>query len=121
MAKIKAKLRNLSLRGETVSTRWGNVTFTRDGLAELEVDEADLPLLRGLKWLVEPATASPSAPAARPVGPPPRTLPPTPPSPPAKAPEPAAAAPTPAETEVTKPFDTSDSDPPGGKKRSSRR
>lgn len=127
MAKIKAKLRNLSLRGETTSTKWGPVAFDRQGLAELDVDEADLPLLRALKWLVEPATASPSAPAARPAGPPPRTLPAsTPASPPAappvKAPEPELAAPAvPAEPEPAKPFDTSDSDPPGGKKRSSRR
>jgi hypothetical protein len=130
MAKIKAKLRNLSLRGETTSSKWGPVTFDRQGLAELDVDEADLPLLRGLKWLVEPAAGSPKAPAARPAGPPPRTLPAStlasPPAapPPVKTPEPELAAPpvpTPVEPEPTKPFDTSDSDSPGGKKRSSRR
>ncbi len=125
MAKIKAKLRNLSLRGETTNTKWGPVAFDRQGLAELEVDDADLPLLRGLKWLVEPATGSPKAPEARPAGPPARTIqaPPSAPAAPAPAKEPEPLPPTPppasVEPEATKPFDTSDSDPPG-KKRSRR-
>jgi hypothetical protein len=58
MAKVKAKLRDLSLRGDTVNTRWGAVSFDKDGLAELEVDEDDLPMLRDTKphpWLVEEA------------------------------------------------------------------
>ncbi len=56
MAKTTAKLRAMDLRGETVHTKWGPVSFGMDGLAELEVDEADLPLLRGLRWLLEAPT-----------------------------------------------------------------
>lgn len=51
-----AKLRCLDHRGETVNTRWGDVSFDSDGLAELEVPEAELPMLRAIKpysWLVE--------------------------------------------------------------------
>jgi hypothetical protein len=66
MAKIKAKLRSMDLRGDTVSTRWGSVSFSRDGLAELEVDEDQLPLLRGLKWLHEPAAQPQAAPEPEP-------------------------------------------------------
>lgn len=62
MAKIKAKLRSMNLRGETTTTRWGDVTFSRDGLAELEVEEEDLHLLRGIGWLVEAPTEPQDAP-----------------------------------------------------------
>jgi hypothetical protein len=68
MAKIKAKLRSMDLRGDTVSTQWGSVSFSEEGLAELEVDEVDLPLLRGLKWLHEPPTTSKAAPEPEPSG-----------------------------------------------------
>jgi hypothetical protein len=51
--KVKAKLRYMDARGETTNTQWGDVTFDRDGLAELEVPEEDLQLLRNLRWLVE--------------------------------------------------------------------
>lgn len=70
---VAAKLRCLDLRGETVSTRWGAVSFDRDGLAELEVPEAELPMLRAVKphsWLAEDHVppAAPEVPA--PVDPP---------------------------------------------------
>ena len=55
--KVKAKLRYPDACGETTSTQWGYVTFDQDGLAELEVPEEDLPLLRNLRWLVEASTA----------------------------------------------------------------
>lgn len=71
MAKVKAELRCLSNRGETVGTRWGDVTFDTLGYATLEVEDADLPLLRQLGWLqagveaaatpVPVASSSPSA------------------------------------------------------------
>lgn len=54
MPKVIAKLRCLDMRGETTHTRWGHVSFDRDGLAELEVDEDDLQMLRDIKWLYEP-------------------------------------------------------------------
>lgn len=55
MAKVTAKLRCLDLRGETTHTRWGHVSFDRDGLSELEVDEDDLQMLRDIRWLDEGA------------------------------------------------------------------
>jgi len=51
---VVAKLRCLGHRGETVSTRWGDVVFDRDGLAELEVPEDELQMLRDVRphsWL----------------------------------------------------------------------
>ena len=54
--KVTAKLRCLDLRGETVHTRWGNVKFDKDGLAELRVPEGELQMLRDVKphsWLAE--------------------------------------------------------------------
>ena len=62
MAKIKVKLRDMNLRGETVHTVWGHVTFSAEGLADLEVDEADLPLLVAQKWLQEPLVTSQEVP-----------------------------------------------------------
>ncbi len=62
MAKIKANLRASLLRGETTTTQWGQVTFDSEGLAVLEVDEEDLPLLRNLKWLHEPPAAAEAPP-----------------------------------------------------------
>lgn len=53
---VTAKLRCLDHRGETVNTRWGDVSFDRDGLAELEVPEAELQMLRDIKpfsWLAD--------------------------------------------------------------------
>lgn len=61
MAKVKAKLRDLSLKGEKVNTRWGDIQFDGDGLADIECDEEDLPMLRDTKpfpWLVEESVAS---------------------------------------------------------------
>ena len=57
---VKAKLRALDLRNEKVHTRWGYVQFDKDGLAELDVPEAELQMLRDIKpfpWLHEPAGA----------------------------------------------------------------
>jgi len=65
MANVTAKLRVLDLRGETVHTRWGYVTFDKDGLAELEVPEEELQMLRNTNpfpWLYEPAEAPQQAP-----------------------------------------------------------
>ena len=65
MSMVKAKLRVLDLRGDTVHTRWGHVTFDKDGLAELEVPEEELDMLRQTKpfpWLHEPAEAPVSTP-----------------------------------------------------------
>lgn len=56
MAKVKVKVRDLSLRGETVHTRWGFVTFDRDGTSDLELDEAEVPMLRDIKpypWIAD--------------------------------------------------------------------
>jgi hypothetical protein len=56
MANVVAKLRCLDHREETINTRWGAVTFDRDGLAELEVPEEELPMLRAVRpfsWLAE--------------------------------------------------------------------
>ncbi len=53
---VAAKLRCLDHRGETVHTRWGHVSFDADGLAELEVPEDELPMLRAFKpysWLAD--------------------------------------------------------------------
>lgn len=53
---VKAKLRCLDMRGETTHTRWGYVTFDKDGLAELEVPEEELQMLRDIRpfsWLAE--------------------------------------------------------------------
>lgn len=72
--KVKAKLRSMDLRGDTVATRWGPVTFSREGLAELEVEEVDLQLLRNLRWLVE----APAEPATSVSAPPPTEAPPEP-------------------------------------------
>lgn len=60
---VTAKLRCLDHRGETVNTRWGDVTFDRDGLAELEVPEEELPMLRAIRpysWLAEDHGPPPS-------------------------------------------------------------
>lgn len=62
MAKLKVNLRSMDLRGETITTRWGDVMFDKDGLSTLEVDDGDLPLLRNLKWIHEPAGALRHAP-----------------------------------------------------------
>lgn len=54
--KVTAKLRCLDQRGETVHTRWGNVTFDKEGLAELEVPEDEVSMLRAIRpfsWLAE--------------------------------------------------------------------
>lgn len=64
MAKVRAKLRVLDLKNEKVHTRWGHVQFDKDGLAELEVEESDLQLLRDTKpfpWLVEAPEPAPPA------------------------------------------------------------
>jgi hypothetical protein len=64
MSKVKAKLRVLDLRNEKVHTRWGYVQFDNDGMAELEVPEDELDMLRQTKpfpWLYEPVSASHSA------------------------------------------------------------
>jgi len=56
MANVVAKLRCLDHRGETVHTRWGDVIFDRDGLADLEVPEEDVALLRAHRpysWLAD--------------------------------------------------------------------
>lgn len=56
---VTAKLRCLDHRNETVNTRWGAVSFDEDGLAELEVPEAELQMLRDVKphsWLAEDHT-----------------------------------------------------------------
>lgn len=53
---VTAKLRCLDHRGETINTRWGDVAFDRDGLAELEVPVEELPMLRAIRpysWLAE--------------------------------------------------------------------
>lgn len=53
---MTAKLRCLDHRGETINTRWGPVKFDADGLAELEVPEGELQMLRDIKphsWLAE--------------------------------------------------------------------
>lgn len=53
---VTAKLRCLDHRGETITTRWGDVTFDREGLAELEVPEGELQMLREIRpfsWLAE--------------------------------------------------------------------
>lgn len=53
---VVAKLRCLDLRGETVHTRWGDVIFDQDGLAELEVPEHEYGMLRDVRpysWLAE--------------------------------------------------------------------
>lgn len=53
---VTAKLRVLDLRGETIHTRWGHVKFDQDGLAEVEVPEHELDMLRQTKpfpWLDE--------------------------------------------------------------------
>lgn len=57
---VVAKLRCLDLRGETVHTRWGDVSFDRDGLSKVEVPEDELQMLRDIKphsWLVEDHTS----------------------------------------------------------------
>lgn len=57
MAYVKATLRVLDLKGETISTRWGDVTFDKDGMATLEVPEEELHMLREthpFPWLYEP-------------------------------------------------------------------
>lgn len=54
--RVTAKLRCLEHRGETVNTRWGAVKFDADGLAELEVPEDELQMLRDVRphsWLAE--------------------------------------------------------------------
>lgn len=80
MKKIKAKLRYMDARGETTNTRWGDVTFDKDGLAEVEVPVEDLQLLRNMRWLderngrqgpsdePEEAPALPPEPSAEPEG-----------------------------------------------------
>lgn len=115
MAKIKAKLRVLDLRGETVSTRWGDVVFDREGLAELEVEEEDLPLLRGMRpfsWLAEDhAPKAAGLPQEVPIVPPPAddaSPAETVPAGSEEAPQPAAA-------------DASDSDMSGGGKKSGKK
>lgn len=53
---VVAKLRCLAHRGETINTRWGEVAFDKDGLAELEVPEDEVQMLRDVKphsWLVD--------------------------------------------------------------------
>jgi len=57
---VTAKLRCLDHRGETVNTRWGDVVFDRDGLAELELPEGEVQMLRDIKpfsWLLEDHTS----------------------------------------------------------------
>jgi len=54
MANVTAKLRVLDMRGETTNTRWGSVTFDAAGLAEVEVPEEELEMLRSCRpfsWL----------------------------------------------------------------------
>lgn len=64
---VTAKLRCLDHKGETVHTRWGSVTFDRDGLADLEVPESELHMLgmtRPFSWLASdhgPPAAPPEA------------------------------------------------------------
>lgn len=114
MAKIKAKLRALDLRGQTTSTRWGDVTFDKDGLAELEVEESDLQLLRNIKpfsWLAE--DHGPKAAAM------PQEVPPAPSEASDNPPAEDAAAGSeelPPPPPPGEPFDTSDSEAPSGKK-----
>jgi hypothetical protein len=53
---VVTKLRCLDHRGETVHTRWGHVTFDGEGLAEIEVPENELQMLREIRphsWLAE--------------------------------------------------------------------
>ena len=53
---VTAKLRCLGHRGEVVHTRWGNVRFDKDGLAELKVPEDEVSMLRAMRphsWLAE--------------------------------------------------------------------
>lgn len=65
---VTAKLRCLDHRGETVNTRWGDVTFDRDGLAELELPEGEVQMLRDIRpfsWLLEDHTSYLKSVAAR--------------------------------------------------------
>lgn len=93
MGKVTAKLRSPSLAGDTIHTQWGHVSFDSKGLSSLEVDEADLPRLRGLGWLLEAPSGKPEAlpvkakAAPEPIAPPAAEPEPTP--------EPAVAEPVP--------------------------
>jgi len=78
MANVTAKLRVLDMRGETTNTRWGSVTFDAAGLAEVEVPEEELEMLRSCRpfsWLASdhgPAQADAGgveSPAAEPLAP----------------------------------------------------
>lgn len=54
--KVTAKLRCLDHRGETINTRWGDVTFDKEGLASLVLPEDEVPMLRAIRpysWLAE--------------------------------------------------------------------
>ncbi len=82
MANVTAKLRCLALRGETVHTRWGHVSFDGNGLSSLEVPEEELQMLRDIRpfsWLAEdhgiPAEPSPADPPAAPPADPPAAPP----------------------------------------------
>jgi len=89
MGKVTAKLRSPSLAGDTIHTQWGHVSFDSDGLASLEVDEADLPRLRGLGWLLEAPRGKPEAlPVKAKAAPEPSPTPP-PAAPPTPEPDPA--------------------------------
>lgn len=139
MAKlVKVKLRDLSLRGETVHTRWGHVSFDRDGMSELELPEDEVQMLRNIKpfsWLAddhvppkrapEPAEPEPAAPLGVnvPGTPPPAPLPgevmhqkPQPPTEEQDADkEPDALGEPPASPKTS--FDQSDVTPPQGTKK----
>jgi hypothetical protein len=55
--KVKAKLKALHLRNETVDTHVGLVTFDKDGISELEVEESDMPHLEATGWLLDASPA----------------------------------------------------------------
>ena len=55
---VKAKLRVLDHKNQTVHTRWGQVKFDGDGCATVDVPEDELQMLRDTKpypWLDESA------------------------------------------------------------------
>ena len=50
----KYVLQSHANRNKAVKTRWGTITFDAHGFSEIELSDEDLPLMRSLRWLVEP-------------------------------------------------------------------